>query len=141
MPSRDPTKSTSRWYRLITKFATQRANIGNARLAGLERDLGLAGYDYNIILTCFYVPYIIFELPSVWCCELAVCSTICRRNAYTHHRQILRSREMAAFHYLRVRPHVSLHCFRDKLWKYDSRTIPARCFRGKCNLAEANQVC
>lgn len=28
-----------------------RANIGNARLAGLEKDLNLAGYDYNVVLT------------------------------------------------------------------------------------------
>jgi len=32
-----------------------RANIGNARLAGLERDLKLVKYDYNILLTSFYV--------------------------------------------------------------------------------------
>lgn len=43
---------------------TQRANIGNARLAGLEKDLGLTGYDYNILLTCFYISYILFEIPS-----------------------------------------------------------------------------
>ncbi|BGP16971.1 hypothetical protein JCM10213v2_004980 [Rhodosporidiobolus nylandii] len=40
-----------------------RANIGNARLAGLERDLGLQGYDYSILLTSFYVAYTVFELP------------------------------------------------------------------------------
>lgn len=28
-----------------------RANIGNARLAGLEKDLKLVGYDYNILLS------------------------------------------------------------------------------------------
>ena len=39
-----------------------RANIGNARLAGLERDLHLAGYDYNAVLSVFYVSYIIFEV-------------------------------------------------------------------------------
>lgn len=32
-----------------------RANIGNARLAGLEEDLGLTGYDYNLLLTVFYI--------------------------------------------------------------------------------------
>ncbi|ORY78912.1 putative pantothenate transporter [Leucosporidium creatinivorum] len=41
-----------------------RANIGNARLAGLERDLGMKGYDYNVALSCFYVSYIVFEIPS-----------------------------------------------------------------------------
>jgi hypothetical protein len=34
-----------------------RANIGNARLAGLEKDLGLHGYEYNILLSIFYVSY------------------------------------------------------------------------------------
>ncbi|EKG10286.1 Major facilitator superfamily [Macrophomina phaseolina MS6] len=46
-----------------------RANIGNARLAGLERDLGLKGYDYNRLLTVFYISYIIFEIPSNMCCK------------------------------------------------------------------------
>lgn len=32
---------------------------GNARLAGLEKDLGLEGYDYNILLSVFYVSYAI----------------------------------------------------------------------------------
>ncbi|KAB2580088.1 putative mfs transporter protein [Lasiodiplodia theobromae] len=46
-----------------------RANIGNARLAGLEKDLGLEGYDYNLLLTVFYISYIVFELPSNVCCK------------------------------------------------------------------------
>ncbi|POY71126.1 hypothetical protein BMF94_5883 [Rhodotorula taiwanensis] len=40
-----------------------RANIGNARIAGLERDLHLKGLDYNILLTSFYVAYVVAELP------------------------------------------------------------------------------
>ncbi|UPX10319.1 uncharacterized protein EKO05_0000985 [Ascochyta rabiei] len=46
-----------------------RANIGNARLAGLEKDLGLKGYDYNQVLSIFYISYIIFEIPSNICCK------------------------------------------------------------------------
>ncbi|KAG6996011.1 putative transporter [Fusarium oxysporum f. sp. conglutinans] len=46
-----------------------RANIGNARLAGLEEDLGLAGYDYNLLLTVFYISYIVFELPLNMVCK------------------------------------------------------------------------
>ena len=38
-----------------------RANIGNARLAGFEKDLKLEGYDYNSVLSIFYISYIIFE--------------------------------------------------------------------------------
>ncbi|KAJ9127761.1 hypothetical protein QFC24_000044 [Naganishia onofrii] len=41
-----------------------RANIGNARLAGLEKDLKLVKYDYNLLLSMFYVSYIIFEIPA-----------------------------------------------------------------------------
>lgn len=41
-----------------------RTNIGNARLAGLEKDLKLVGYDYNTLLSIFYVSYIIFEFPA-----------------------------------------------------------------------------
>ncbi|GAA5881090.1 hypothetical protein JCM3774_003008 [Rhodotorula dairenensis] len=40
-----------------------RANIGNARIAGLEKSLNLTGYDYNILLTAFYAAYVAAELP------------------------------------------------------------------------------
>jgi MFS family permease len=46
-----------------------RANIGNARLAGFEKDLGLAGYDYNMVLTFFYISYIVLEIPGVMLCK------------------------------------------------------------------------
>ncbi|KAI1826777.1 MFS general substrate transporter [Xylaria intraflava] len=46
-----------------------RANIGNARLAGLEKDLGLKGYDYNTVLSIFYISYILFEVPSNLACK------------------------------------------------------------------------
>ena len=53
-----------------TAFLTRRIDvIGNARLAGLERDLGLQGYDYNVILTTFYLSYILFEIPSNIICK------------------------------------------------------------------------
>lgn len=42
-----------------------RANIGNARLAGLEKDLKLKGYDYNAVLSVFYISYIIFEVSAI----------------------------------------------------------------------------
>jgi MFS family permease len=44
--------------------------IGNARIAGLEADLGLTGYDYNIVLSAFYVAYAICEVPSTMLCKL-----------------------------------------------------------------------
>ncbi|KIX04616.1 uncharacterized protein Z518_05486 [Rhinocladiella mackenziei CBS 650.93] len=46
-----------------------RANIGNAKLAGFERDLHLAGYDYNTINSIFSISYILFELPSSMVCK------------------------------------------------------------------------
>ncbi len=41
-----------------------RINIGNARIQGLEADLGMSGRDYNIALFVFFVPYILLEVPS-----------------------------------------------------------------------------
>ncbi|WKT49653.1 MFS transporter superfamily [Fusarium oxysporum f. sp. vasinfectum] len=41
-----------------------RGNIANARLAGLEKDLGMEGDQYNVALTIFFVSYIIFEVPA-----------------------------------------------------------------------------
>ncbi|KAI0864382.1 MFS transporter [Xylaria cubensis] len=46
-----------------------RANIGNARLAGFETDLGLTGDGYNAVLSIFYISYIIFEIPSNLACK------------------------------------------------------------------------
>ena len=43
--------------------------LGNARIAGLEADLHLQGYDYNMILSIFYISYIIFEIPSNVLCK------------------------------------------------------------------------
>ncbi|KEY74974.1 hypothetical protein S7711_01321 [Stachybotrys chartarum IBT 7711] len=47
-----------------------RANIGNARIAGLERDLNMQGFDYNATLSIFYISYIIFEIPSNILCKI-----------------------------------------------------------------------
>ncbi|KAJ4984444.1 major facilitator superfamily transporter [Stagonosporopsis vannaccii] len=47
----------------------QLTGIGNARLAGFERDLDLTGYDYNTVLSVFYISYIIFEIPSNVACK------------------------------------------------------------------------
>ncbi|KAJ8695356.1 hypothetical protein PTI98_007960 [Pleurotus ostreatus] len=46
-----------------TNFVDRTA-IGNARIAGLEKDLGMKGFDYNISLTIFYIFYIAAEIPS-----------------------------------------------------------------------------
>lgn len=42
-----------------------RANIGNAKLAGLEDALGMTGeYDYNIAVAIFFPFYVAAEIPS-----------------------------------------------------------------------------
>ncbi|TEB22552.1 MFS general substrate transporter [Coprinellus micaceus] len=41
-----------------------RTSIGNARVAGLEQDLGMHGYDLNIALVVFYIFYIASDIPS-----------------------------------------------------------------------------
>ncbi|CAE6440965.1 unnamed protein product [Rhizoctonia solani] len=41
-----------------------RSNIGNARLDGLEKDLGLHGLQFNNALAIFYPFYVISEVPS-----------------------------------------------------------------------------
>ncbi|KAJ3477810.1 hypothetical protein NLG97_g8739 [Lecanicillium saksenae] len=46
-----------------------RANIGNARIAGLEKTLNMGGYQFNIALSVFYVSYILFEIPSNMMCK------------------------------------------------------------------------
>ncbi|KAK4238349.1 major facilitator superfamily domain-containing protein [Achaetomium macrosporum] len=46
-----------------------RANIGNAKIAGFEKDLGMKGYDYNALLSIFYISYIVFEIPSNIMCK------------------------------------------------------------------------
>jgi hypothetical protein len=42
-----------------------RVNISNAAILGLKEDLDIVdGTKYNTALTIFFVPYIIFEIPS-----------------------------------------------------------------------------
>ncbi|KAK4575146.1 High-affinity nicotinic acid transporter [Recurvomyces mirabilis] len=41
-----------------------RVNIANANVYGLAKQLHLTGDQYNIALVIFFVPYILFEIPS-----------------------------------------------------------------------------
>ncbi|KAH7016762.1 major facilitator superfamily domain-containing protein [Ilyonectria destructans] len=41
-----------------------RSNIGNAKVAGMNVDLGLTGAQFNMALTVFFFPYAMFEVPS-----------------------------------------------------------------------------
>ncbi|KAF9895345.1 hypothetical protein FE257_000249 [Aspergillus nanangensis] len=41
-----------------------RANIGNANIEGLSEDLNLSDSEYNTCLAVFFIPYVLFEVPS-----------------------------------------------------------------------------
>ncbi|CAN8105794.1 unnamed protein product [Discula destructiva] len=41
-----------------------RTNIGNAKIQGIIEDLDMTGHDYNVALFVFFIPYILFEVPS-----------------------------------------------------------------------------
>ncbi|ORY12509.1 major facilitator superfamily domain-containing protein [Clohesyomyces aquaticus] len=43
--------------------ALDKGNLGNAKTNGLEKDLHFKKTDYNLILSIFYVPYVIFAPP------------------------------------------------------------------------------
>jgi hypothetical protein len=49
---------------LIFVAFLDRTNIGNARIMGLEADLGMEGSDYNIALFVFFIPYITLDIPA-----------------------------------------------------------------------------
>jgi len=64
-----------------TNFVDRTA-IGNAKIAGLEKDLHMQGYDFNIALTIFYVFYIAADIPSnlalkhfgsIWMALMIIC--------------------------------------------------------------------
>lgn len=40
-------------------------NIGNARLYGLEEDLGLKGNQYQIAVSILFIPYCVSSIPGV----------------------------------------------------------------------------
>ncbi|GAB0138735.1 hypothetical protein EsDP_00006960 [Epichloe bromicola] len=46
-----------------------RTNFGNARIAGMERDLQFKGYNYNEIISYFYLSYALFEIPCNLLCK------------------------------------------------------------------------
>ncbi|KXX77770.1 High-affinity nicotinic acid transporter [Madurella mycetomatis] len=48
---------------------TEQTSVRNSKIAGLERDLGLTGYDYNTLLSIFYISYVVFEIPSNIMCK------------------------------------------------------------------------
>lgn len=65
------------WPRSACCSQLFRVNIGNALTLDLPKDLHLVGNQSNVALTIFFVPYVLFEIPSnilmkrfqphVWC--------------------------------------------------------------------------
>ncbi|KAF2998250.1 hypothetical protein E8E13_006148 [Curvularia kusanoi] len=58
-------------YRLVPMLSLlylvafiDRSNIGNAKIAGMDKDLKLHGLQYNTAVTLFFVPYTLLEVPS-----------------------------------------------------------------------------
>ncbi|WWC72620.1 uncharacterized protein I206_106582 [Kwoniella pini CBS 10737] len=49
---------------LYTLSYLDRANIGNAKTGGLQKDFGLTSTQYSVVLLVFFVSYVIFEVPS-----------------------------------------------------------------------------
>ena len=41
-----------------------RGNIGNAKIAGMQKDLNLSGHQYSLCATVFFFTYCAFEIPS-----------------------------------------------------------------------------
>lgn len=40
-----------------------RANLGNAKTNGIEKDLGMSDNQYSLLLVLFYVPYALCNVP------------------------------------------------------------------------------
>lgn len=41
-----------------------KTNLGNAKIEGLPADLGMSNVDYNVAVSIFFIPFILFEVPS-----------------------------------------------------------------------------
>lgn len=64
-----------------------RTNIGNARILGLEKDIGITPGQYNLALAIFFISYSLFEPPSnvllkklrprIWISSIVVVFGIC----------------------------------------------------------------
>lgn len=64
-------------HELSSVMRRHRVNISNAAILGLQKDLNIENTKYNTALTIFFVPYVLFEIPSnillkklkphVWC--------------------------------------------------------------------------
>ncbi|KAE8151332.1 vitamin H transporter [Aspergillus avenaceus] len=51
------------WFLFLISFM-DRSNIGNAKIAGMAKELNLVGNKYNLAVTMFTVAYVIFGMPA-----------------------------------------------------------------------------
>jgi len=51
------------WVLYLVNFV-DRANIGNARIQGMEKDLDLSGQNFNIALWVFNLGYLVAGIPA-----------------------------------------------------------------------------
>ncbi|KAM3470563.1 hypothetical protein MY5147_006327 [Beauveria neobassiana] len=51
------------WFMYLLSYM-DRTNVGNAKIAGMDKELGLDSNKYSIALTVFFVSYVVFEVPS-----------------------------------------------------------------------------
>ncbi|KAK2606474.1 hypothetical protein QQS21_003167 [Conoideocrella luteorostrata] len=51
------------WFMYLLSYM-DRTNIGNAKIAGMDKDLNLDSNKYSVALTAFFVSYVVFEVPS-----------------------------------------------------------------------------
>lgn len=108
-----------------------RINIGNARIQGLEKDLNMKGHDFNIALLVFFIPYIIFEVPSnilirriapsTWLALIMICWGMSRLQVYFSDSQLIKTSRCC----------YSLHGTHPKFCGSGSMPSASRTFRGR----------
>lgn len=59
----DRSNSKLHFFTLSRRKADQNI-VGNAKIAGLTKDLNMHGLQYNTAVTLFFVPYTLLEIPS-----------------------------------------------------------------------------
>ncbi|ODV89722.1 hypothetical protein CANCADRAFT_142936 [Tortispora caseinolytica NRRL Y-17796] len=86
-----------------------RGNIGNAKIAGMNQDLGLSDHEYSVALTVFFATYCTFEAPAnvvlkilgpkIWLPMIAVCwgAVVLGMGFATNYHQLLALRIMLGF--------------------------------------------
>ena len=51
------------WLMYLLSYI-DRANIGNAKEGGMQKDLHLSSGQYSLALIVFFITYVLFEVPS-----------------------------------------------------------------------------